>query len=170
MDTSFVADSFAKLKMRMDPSIATSMASMGSGFKRRGESIGFVGGPYIGKTGWIDNTGNVTANSIGVIVHNVKKPDGRICDISAMVRKKSIRRLSEQPEKPASYAHAIMEQHPKIEETLKKLCRQLAKCDLDPSSAEIHLILSERLQDAVAEQTMKGQDAEWKRVNYNSGT
>ena len=39
-----------------------------------GESIGFVGGPYIGKTGWIDNTGNVTANSIGVIVHNVKKP------------------------------------------------------------------------------------------------
>jgi hypothetical protein len=64
------------------------------------------------------------------------------------------------------YAEAIMQQHPKIEQLLMKLCKQLAKCELSFDDKSIHTVIAEKLREALALQLSLGSDAEWKRVRY----
>jgi hypothetical protein len=59
-----------------------------------------------------------------------------------------------------------MQQHPKIEQMLEKLCRQLAKCDVSRGGSSIQAVFQTKLQEAVAKQMTLGADAEWKGVRY----
>jgi hypothetical protein len=87
--------------------------------ERRGEEIRFVGGVYIGYKGWMDKSKDKTALSYHVVVKSFKKKDGSTIDLATTVRKTSVRRPAlETP--PASYAEAIMQQHPKVEQLLDK--------------------------------------------------
>lgn len=131
---------------------------------RRGEEIRFIAGTYIGYTGWIDNSRDETPASFPVIVHGFKKKDGSMVDKAATVRKSSVRPAAIQP--PLSYAEAIMQQHPKIDQMMDKLCRQLAKCEMSTTDNSIHTVFAIKLHLAVAKQVALGGDAEWKRVHY----
>jgi hypothetical protein len=131
---------------------------------RRGEEIRFIGGRYIGYTGWRDKSRDETEKSCPVIVQGFRKKTGATVDIATTVRKSSCGPAL--VASPSSYAEAIMQQHPKIDQLLGKLCTQLAKCDLQSTSTSIHSVFTTKLQDAVAKQIALGRDAEWKRVTY----
>jgi hypothetical protein len=132
---------------------------------RRGEAIRFVAGTYIGYTGWLDESREVTTLSAPVIVHAFKKKDGSTVDKATTVRKTSVGPAD--IAHPTSYAEAVMQQHPKIDQMMEKLCRQLAKCEMvDTSEYSVLLMFSAKLQAAVARQLSLGGDAEWKRVQY----
>jgi hypothetical protein len=134
----------------------------------RGEEIRFVGGKYIGYTGWRNLDGDKTAASVAVIVHGYKdKKNGSTSNKTTVVRKTSV--SSKAQPAPQSRAEAIMQQHPEIEQTMEKLARQLAKCELSTRSASILHIFATKLQDATARQIAMGNRATWKRVQYNSG-
>jgi hypothetical protein len=115
----------------------------------RGTEIRFVAGKHIGWcTGYPD--GEEVAVSVPVIVSGFKKKDGSTCNKRATVRKMSAcpsAILSPQP-----YSEAIMQQHPNIKQMMVKLCRQLAKCELNAHSNLILEIFSEKLQDVVVRQ------------------
>ena len=131
---------------------------------RKGEEIRIVAGTYKGYTGCIDNSKQDTVASISVIVNAFKKRSGGTVDKSATIRKSSLR-----PAKipaPASYGEAIMQQHPKIEQMLEKLCRQLAKCEVGRGGSSIQVVFATKLQEAVAKQLALAGDAEWKFVCY----
>jgi hypothetical protein len=134
---------------------------------RRGAEIRFVAGKYIGYGGWIDASKDETALSNPVIVSSFKKKDGSTVDLATTVRKTSVR-LAGEDAPPRSYAEAVMQQHPKIEQMLEKLCKQLAKCEMSNSDTSIHTVLAEKLQAAIARQLSLGSDAEWKRVRYSA--
>jgi hypothetical protein len=139
----------------------------GTTTSNRGNEIRFVGtGDYAGYTGWVDTDGNETAQSIAVIVNAYKRKDGSTYNKRTMVRKTSVRPRA-QPA-PRNRAEDIMQQHPDIEETMEKLARQLAKCELGPRPRSIQAILFTKLQDATARQIALGSKATWKRVQYTS--
>jgi hypothetical protein len=104
-----------------------------------------------------------TAASVPVIVHAFKKKDGSTIDKAATVRKSSVC-PADIPE-PTSYAQAIMQQHPKIDQLMEKLCHQLAKCEMSTSNNSVLTVFSTKPQAAVARQLSLGGDAEWKRVH-----
>jgi hypothetical protein len=131
---------------------------------RRGDEIRFVAGKYIGYKGWLDATKDDTALSYPVVVSSFKKKDGSTVDLATTVRKTSV--CLDKEEAPVSYAEAIMQQHPKIEQLLMKLCKQLAKCELSFDDTSIHTVIAEKLREALALQLSLGSDAEWKRVRY----
>jgi hypothetical protein len=132
---------------------------------RRGEEIRFVAGTYVGYTGWIDDSREKTVKSTPVIVHSFKKKDGSLVDKAATVRKTSIRSASIPA--PTSRAEATMQQNPKIEQMMVKLCQKLAKCAVSPSDDAIYIVFNEKLQAAVAKQIALGRDAEWIGVDFN---
>jgi hypothetical protein len=132
----------------------------------RGEEVRFVRGKYIGYTGWINRDGDETAVSIAVIVNGYKdKKTGVTTNKATTVRTESVR-VKAQPA-PNSRAEAIMQQHPEIEQTMEKLARQLAKCDLSPLSTSILQIFATKLQEESARQIAMGNRATWKRVQYD---
>jgi hypothetical protein len=133
----------------------------------RGAEIRFVRGKYLGYMGWINLEGKKTAASVDVIVQGYKETDGSTCNRATTVRKTSVRPRAQAA--PRSRAEAIMQQHPEIEQTMEKLARQLAKCELSTRSASILHIFATKLQDATARQIAMGNRATWKRVQYNSG-
>jgi hypothetical protein len=133
---------------------------------RRGDEIRFIGGTYIGYRGWLDKSRDETERSYPVIVQGFKKKTGGTVDKAATVRKSSCAPAA--IPSPTSYAMAIMQQHPKIDQLMGKLCIQLAKCELKSNSTSIHALFTEKLKEAVAKQIALGRDAEWKRVRYTS--
>jgi hypothetical protein len=131
---------------------------------RRGEEIRFIVGTYEGHKGWIDNSGDATTLSVPVIVHKFKRKDGSTVDKAATVRKSSVRSAAIRP--AMSHAEAIMQQHPKIDQMMNKLCRQLAKCEMSTSDTSIQTVFATKLKAAVEKQVALGADAEWKRVHF----
>jgi hypothetical protein len=133
----------------------------------RGEEIRFVRGKYMGYTGWLNKDGNESAKSVAVIVNGYKEKNGATSNKTTTVRKESVRPKDQTA--PRSRAEAIMQQHPDIEQTMEKLARQLAKCELNPRSTSIQQMFATALQDATARQIAMGNTATWKRVRYNGG-
>jgi hypothetical protein len=131
---------------------------------RRGEEIRFIVGTYEGCKGWIDNSGDATTLSVPVIGHKFKRKDGSTVDKAATVRKSSVHSAAIQP--AMSHAEAIMQQHPKIDQMMNKLCRQLAKCEMSTSDTLIQMAFGTKLKAAVEKQVALGADAEWKRVHF----
>jgi hypothetical protein len=144
--------------------IATNTKQINMSVNRRGAEIRFVGGTYIGYKGWVDNSKEETAKSTPVIVHSFKKKDGSVVDKATTVRKTSIRPAVIQA--PTSYAEAILQQHPKIEQMLDKLCTKLAKCEAGNSGNSLHEVFHKKMLAAIAKQNALGADAEWILVLY----
>jgi hypothetical protein len=132
--------------------------------ERRGAEIRFVAGTYIGHSGWIDNSKEETAKSTPVIVHAFKKKDGGIADKATTVRKTSIHPASIPA--PTTYAQAVIQQQPKIEQMMEKLCNKLAQCEVSHSEDAIYQVFHEKFKEAIAKQTALGVDAKWIRVRY----
>ncbi len=97
-----------------------------------------------------------------MIVQGFRKKDGSTCDKPATVRRESVRPRA-LPE-PKSRSEACIQQHPDIEQTLEKLARQLARCEINPLSAAIQKIFVAKLQEATARQILLGHKAIWKRA------
>ena len=131
---------------------------------RRGNPIRFVTGIYVGKTGWVDTEREATPHYIHVIVHRVKKKDGSVVDTATKVKKSSV--AFTDPGPPQTFAEAILRQQPKIEQTMNKLCRQLAMCGLGGDDVAIHYIFTLKLRAAAQEQYDKGSDAVWKQIDF----
>ena len=138
--------------------------SAGTDASRLGNPIRVVGGVYIGKTGWYDTEGNNTAKMVAVIIHKVKNSKGAVVNRATRISRKSVTAFA-RPQ-PASYAQAALQQHPKIEQLMVKLCRDLAMCEVGHEDDNIHTIFAAHLKKAVAEQHEKGSDALWKQVTY----
>ena len=131
---------------------------------RKGEQIRVVGGIYVGKTGWFDNEGSHTQKMFAVIINQVTNKKGVVVDKATKISRRNVAPFI--VPKPASYPEAIMQQHPKTEQLMAKLCRDLAMCEIDPEGGEIQSLFSAHLKKAVAEQSEKGSDAIWKQVIY----
>ena len=58
-----------------------------------------------------------------------------------------------------------MQQHPKIEQMMEKLCNKLVKCE-GSSGNSILKVFHETMLVAVAKQIASGEDAEWIIVRY----
>jgi hypothetical protein len=132
--------------------------------QRRGDEIRFVGGTYIGKVGWFDRSREATAKSYPVIIKAVKKKDGNIGDVTAMVRKTSVGVLDEPEAK--SYVEAVFQQHPKIMRLMDKLCAKLAMCEIEPQNDMLYKIFRNKYAEAVELQTAKGSDATWYQIKH----
>jgi hypothetical protein len=137
---------------------------MSNTVQQRGREIRFIKGKYIGYNGWINDHGDHTAHSYAVIVSGYKSVNGGTHDRITKVRKESVRDRILPPAN--SKSEAIMQQHPEIEQTMEKLCRQLAKCDINPRSNSIKEVFGRKLLEAVAKQIALGNKATWKRVDY----
>jgi hypothetical protein len=133
--------------------------------QRRGTKIRFVGGTYIGKVGWFDTSREATVKSYPVIINAVKKRDGNIGDVTAMVRKTSVALLNEPDAE--SYVGAVFQQQPKITRLMEKLCAKLAMCEIDPQNDLLYKIFKEKYAEAVGRQTAKGSDATWYQIDYD---
>ena len=128
---------------------------------RKGTKIRFVGGAYIGKTGWIDQEGDETEKSYAVIVRNVWKKNGTTkADKATKVRKRNVATFETQ--QASCYVEAVMVQQPEVEQNMMKLCRLLAMCDVDPNDENILRVFKDKPAIAVKEQKEKGPDANWK--------
>jgi hypothetical protein len=132
--------------------------------ERRGTKIRFVGGKYIGEVGWFDTSREATAKSYPVIINAIKKKDGKIGDVTAMVRKTSVG-VQDEPD-AESYVGAVFQQHPKITQLMDKLCAKLAMCEIDPQNGLLYKIFKEKYVEAVERQTAKGSDATWYQIEY----
>jgi len=130
--------------------------------QRRGEKIRFVGGTYIGKVGWFDTSREATAKSYPVIISAIKKKDGNIGDVTAMVRKTSVGLLDEPDAQ--SYVEAVFQQHPKITRLMDKLCAKLAMCEIEPQNDLLYKIFKDKYVEAVERQAAKGSDATWYQI------
>jgi hypothetical protein len=135
---------------------------------RRGDAIGFIAGCYIGYTGWTDKSKDQTPAMIPVIVHGFKKANGNTVDKATRVRKTSV--AFGAPAVPTNFEEATLQQHPKIEDVMVKLCRQLAKCGIYHESNVIRDIFSAKLRDEVARQVALGSNAEWKKAEFADAT
>ena len=102
---------------------------------RKGEQIRVEGGIYVGKTGWFDNEGSHTHKMFAVIINQVTNKKGVVVDKATKIGRRNVAPFI--VPKPASYPEAIMQQHPKIEQLMAKLCRDLAMCEIDPEEVEI---------------------------------
>ena len=122
----------------------------------RGEEVRFVRGTYSGKKGWIDSSREPTAESVPVIVHKVKTRSGKIVDKATTVRKASIKYAKVEV---TSFADAILNQQPKIDHLMEKLCEKLVMCNIDPHDQDIVNLFSMRLVSAVMKQEEKGDNA-----------
>jgi len=136
--------------------------------ERKGKEIRFRKGKYIGKTGWIDNDRVATAKSYPVIVHNVNNSKGIAVDIGTTVRKSSVVFYEHESGKPMSYFAAVCQQHPKIEQNMEKLCKQLAMCEVSAVDNDMLKMFVQKMEEASMAQIEKGSDALWYQIDYNN--
>ena len=110
--------------------------------QQRGAKIRFVGGTYIGKEGCFDTSKEATVKSYPVIINAIKKRDGTIGDVMAMMRKTSVGPL----EKPdtESYVGALFQKQPKMTQLMDKLCATLAMCEIDAQGNLLYKIFKKK--------------------------
>ena len=78
---------------------------------RRGKEIRFIAGSYLGKIGWIDLEGTETDKFIPVIVHKVKRGDGKVVEME-MVQNAWINSKAKRTSKPIPDARVAFEMDP----------------------------------------------------------
>jgi hypothetical protein len=128
----------------------------------KGEGIRLVGGTYKDKTGWLNAAKKHTPLCYYVIValDNEEK--------ATRVRKTSVKLGSAEAE-PTSYEEACLQQHPDIDAAFDKLVQDLVKCGIHGDSQEILRIITKKLTEARVAQSMKGNKAIWRNVNWEGG-
>ena len=113
--------------------------------ERKGSPIKILDGEYAGKTGWFDNEKEDTKCFYYVIIHQAVKKNGKLYDKATKVRKENVRALEDELS-PSSYLEAVLQQHPKIEKLMAKLCKELAMCGMDNADPNIGLFFMSKYQ------------------------
>jgi len=129
---------------------------------KKGAAIKFIGGKYVGCSGWINKTKDPTDCKISVIVLKKNKEE----KLTAVFLENYV--LLTSIKDPKTYEAAMLHQHADIEEMLNTLVRKMAECELIESTSNagqnIGNIFMDRLGRAIARQERKGDKARWRRV------
>ena len=127
----------------------------------KGDPIRFVRGTYKGKTGWLDSAKGETAEQVYVIVDSKNSRLKR-----TRVHKDSVKPALDDTVPPSSYAEAVLQQCPDVEEKLDSLCCELAKCKIEKDAPGIFAILNEKLTAATAKQASKKSKARYRDIIF----
>ena len=143
---------------------------MSSASDRRGREIVFIDGNFDGKTGWVDNDYDETEKMIYVIIKNARrsKKTGKWVDKATRVNKSNIR-YKDDLENPLSFLHAVLQQQPKLEKMMDKLCKELAMCQIPDDNTELLPLFKTKFETACLEQKLKGANATWRHIEYSRG-
>ena len=66
----------------------------------------------------------------------------------------------------ADYVDAVLQQHPDIDQAFNKVCKLLAKCQLNGTEKPLQIKFIEKMEAAVEQQRAGGQKAAWFHVDY----
>ena len=136
-----------------------------------GARIRFVGGSYVGLWGWINKSRQQPLTRVNVIVEADPSVNPKIKrEKATQVNQESFILASEEGA-PITYVEAMFDQHPDMDQLLRKLCTGMAKCGLDPNDSEsaqsLTAIVLQRLQKAQLTQHKKStQKACWQHVEW----
>ena len=125
----------------------------------KGDPIVFIAGKYGGKTGWINNAETEDDEILPVVVNL-----GRRGEKVTFVYQSSARRVN--TESPRTYAEAVMQQCPDVEQSLVTVTRQLAKCDIRRDVEGFRALFQKKMEEAVDWQEAKGSKAYYRKINY----
>ena len=67
---------------------------------------------------------------------------------------------------PTDYVDAVLQQHPDIDQAFNKVCKLLAKCQLNGTEKPLQIKFIEKMEAAVEQQRAGGQKAAWFHVDY----
>jgi hypothetical protein len=130
---------------------------------KKGNSVRFCGGKYIGKTGWLNDEKGVTQQKVYVIVDM-----GDEKTKETIVNRESIAAPYTQP---GTFEEAALQQHPDIESMMDKLVRQLAKCNVGSTDVSVQTIAStffNKMVKARTKQVELGKKATWRDVTWDA--
>ena len=130
----------------------------------KGEAIRFKKGTYLGKTGWIDDDGKALDAMVWVYVDNWNG-DGHSIK-HTKVNKSSV---AYGDREPTSYAEAVVQQNPDIEDKLDKLCLNLAMCKIHKDEKGIMDLVHQRLVKATEKQNKLGHKQKFREVHFDLG-
>jgi hypothetical protein len=125
----------------------------------KGVAVRFVGGKYGGKKGWIDTAREHGENTIPVIVDQGKKGLKETYVFEASIE-------FEPTTAPRSYAEAVFQQCTDLDCSLTKLCRDLAKVNIENDAEGLLVVIQRKLTAAVAQHQAKGSKALYRKINY----
>jgi hypothetical protein len=127
----------------------------------KADAIRFIGGRYVGKTGWLRRSRHKRGSTCYYVL--VDLGDDTVVKTYVQIDNIS----SAEVEEPASYATALLQQHVDIELTMKTLARQLASCSIDePIAADLCTIFALQLNLAINKQANKGSKARYRNVDF----
>ena len=125
---------------------------------QKGEVIRFHSGTYAGKTGWLGSKQLTSSDRVGVVVDN---RDGTTKNATV-----SIWSLSKpHPDKPKTYAQALMMQKPDVEKVMKMFAKMVIKSGGWKNDARVNSVLDmfyeEMEHAALMRSLMDGGNIEW---------
>ena len=137
---------------------------------RKGSRIKNSGSTFKGE-GWLDNSKDSTADYTYVI-YNRKGKHGKITEVHSYVKHENYLLWTEIKD-ATNYEESMVHQHSDIDQLLNKLVRKMAECELvggkgTSSAKNISNILVDRLDKAVARQSVKGNGARWCSVKWSA--
>ena len=129
----------------------------------KGQRIRFKAGNYKGCNGWLAKNKKVqTRGGEKMMCVIVDLGGGQELDTRVLTTSIGKPRTT-----PKSFAEAVVQQHPDIEEMMDKLCREIAKCGLSPTDPALETILSKKLTEAALLQNSAGHKARCRVVHYD---
>ena len=130
----------------------------------KGMEIKFIGGKYQGHDGWFNahKSHLSTPKRTYVIVIRKQEKDEKETYVSED-------NLSSVTGIPRSHAQAVLQQQPKVEKAMKKVCKDLAMCCIeDEDIVELHNFFRDLLVNALANQKRTNpEQALYKHIDYD---
>lgn len=124
----------------------------------KGDEVNFVGGTYLGLTGWRWKGKVDTPKMVSVIV---RKEDGT--EYGTRLKKDNVKVSTP----PINRVEAALDQHPDIEGQLDKLCKFFAQCAFDGEEKDLYVAITKRMQAAISRQRSEGLHASWREVIFD---
>ena len=128
----------------------------------KGEAIHITGGKYIGLDGWCWLKKNEPCKQTYVIVVLENGEEKGIC-----INKGNV---GPPLAAPRDYIEATLQQHTDINQALNKVCKLLARCNLNGTEEALQRKFLEKMRTAYGQQVALGNKATWFEVNYDSDT
>jgi len=123
--------------------------------------IRFVAGKYARKTGWIDDT-EVAYGELSPVIVDLKGNNNKGLKATS-VHTTSFKKIIDQ-KVPTSYAEAVIQRYPDIEQKLVTVTRQMAMCHMEKDLGGFHELISKDLLDAANWQGSKGSSAGCRKI------
>lgn len=124
----------------------------------KGEAIHITGGKYVGMNGWRWlGKGNPPKQTYVILILGNNKEKG------IRVKKGNV---GPPCGAPTDYVDAVLQQHPDIDQAFNKVCKMLAKCQLNGTEKPLQIKFIEKMEAAVEQQLAEGQKAAWFHVDY----